>query len=110
MVHGVPSNLARRHCYIWIELVTIETKVIMALVLRSFDTEVADEEVDAKDLMSPSAHLRPEAVTADSQAWKKVMQSFFDGQRRLFPSHVHTTTEMASGGGIRPLSNSNSRI
>lgn len=43
-----PFEFGPRHC-IGIELAMIETKIIMALMLRSFDTKVAYGELDARD-------------------------------------------------------------
>lgn len=43
-----PFELGPRQC-IGIELAMIETKIIMALMLRSFDTTVAYDELDARD-------------------------------------------------------------
>ena len=43
-----PFEFGPRHC-IGIELAMIETKIIMALMLRSFDIKVAYEELDARD-------------------------------------------------------------
>lgn len=43
-----PFEYGPRHC-IGIELAMIETKIIMVLMLRSFDTKVAYEELDARD-------------------------------------------------------------
>ena len=43
-----PFEFGPRHC-IGIELAMIETKVIMALMLRSFDFMVAYKELDAED-------------------------------------------------------------
>ena len=44
-----PFEFGPRHC-IGGELAMIETKIIMALMLRSFDTKVAYEELDARDV------------------------------------------------------------
>ena len=44
-----PFEFGPRHC-IGVELAMIETKIIMALMLRSFDTKVAYEELDARDV------------------------------------------------------------
>lgn len=51
-----PFKFGPRHC-IGIELAMIETKIIMALMLRSFDTKVAYEELDARDAKD-GLHMR----------------------------------------------------
>ena len=61
-----PFELGPRQC-IGIELAMIETKVIMALMLRSFDTKAAYKELDAKDVeagVKPRVRTTPDGERA----------------------------------------------
>lgn len=58
-----PFEFGPRHC-IGMELAMIETKIIMALMLRSFDIKSAYEEFDAGRKVNPGTVRTPEGERA----------------------------------------------